>query len=1545
MINCNEITIESERLKSMFEKCYNLKAIDLRDIVGLVESVYACGSGDFELKTINGQSIFGVGDLTVTADVDGTETKIQQGTGIFVSGSGSIANPYIITNELTEIDGSETKINQGSNITIAGTGTINDPYVINAEIPAADAQVNADWSSISGVSMVLNKPEIPAAQVNSDWNAVSGITMILNKPNALNTNLNYIPDEFGGTITSSNGSSATLPLVSDDFPGLVSKEMLTNSSVDLDNIKIEILIDAPEVETKEEFAAIINNITFVEILGNQIPTFKAIKITEDSANVFYVEILGRGKGGYGVNGYQLSSEEIKVTSFTLLGSNIEDEVTTQIIDLGENALDVISVVNNKIPNLVIQDQEDGYVLIKGSFSGIYKEYLWIGVGGIYGGEVGAGQATITDLKELNKESTLKATSTQSGTVKTNLTVSDPIVYLKETSDLLLDQKEEEANKATNFSIKNDIKYPTTKAVSEHVDLSIYNHQLTNNNSSTGLVEGGVITIASATTVNISSGYGIVVNNTTTPQAPSLTRVSWTQSTGILINSVSTQAGTAFFRTAAGDIVQQDISSMSNSIDIRGMIYMGSVGHPNGSAINVFSNPIVVTNTVSNFSDLFNSIGPFSISGNKLKKITGTLNLLKTVGKSYFANANYQNNKTSPNVFTTLLFNGGSLNYVKSTGFLGPLSSSIDSDKWDNLGTLTNLGGNNFAAHRIWHQPSANLLFFQYGQAEYASLSLAKSGFVNEDFIVPSPLEFGAYLIGIVIVKKGEVNLDNPLNSDIIPQSKFSGTGSGGGGIVPTLQLAYEGSIQPQIKTNSGKGGLVIERGSASDSDKVLDIRNGAGTSVSNFKGNGELTALNYNGYIPESNLNKAINFSTVNNTLYPTIQAVKTYTDSLVLGLLNDRGAYNASSNLFPSTGGSGSAGSILKGDIWYIGTAGTLGGNLYSIGSSVRAISNAPGQTSANWAGMSSNLNYVPANANRNIATNSPLQGGANLTSDITLSIQQATSSVNGYISFTDWNTFNNKVSNQTHTGDVSGATVLTLATVNSNVGSFGNAANVSQVTVSAKGLTTSASSIPIQITESQVTGLVSDLAGKEATIGTKLTAFNKNFGTTSGTVTEGNDSRLIDSRTPTAGSGNYIQNQNVSAQSANMWISGAGTFGGAFSVSNASYSALDIKGASSGDVGGGILKFHSQTKQFAELTGETESANNGVMIFRTLKSGVITEALKLASTGAATFSSSVIASNGTLIGGTGTSGFIPKWTGTGTQGNSDATTTTGNLMIPSTINLGSTYNSGADAFDKLKIYLFKGATETYGFGVGGNADVQYWAGGTGTGTHKFFTGLSERMRITSSGNVLIGTTTDDGVNKLQVAGSSRIGDGSATVNLNIRATAGGTAVAIPTNGLVLATGYGVSYIHSYNIANSLSSLNFNASNYEFDTGAVKINNLSGTGTRAVVADASGNLSAPTNLTQAGSITATGFFNSSDRRLKDELKRDGDVAYFTWKDKRDSETHIGYIAQEVAINYPDQVKKGSDGMLSVNYIEVMVAKIQDLEKRIKILEGGKNGI
>ena len=92
-------------------------------------------------------------------------------------------------------------------------------------------------------------------------------------------------------------------------------------------------------------------------------------------------------------------------------------------------------------------------------------------------------------------------------------------------------------------------------------------------------------------------------------------------------------------------------------------------------------------------------------------------------------------------------------------------------------------------------------------------------------------------------------------------------------------------------------------------------------------------------------------------------------------------------------------------------------------------------------------------------------------------------------------------KVTNATHTGDATGATALTLATVNANVGAFGSATQVATFTVNAKGLTTAAGSTSIAIPASQVTDFseaVDDRVAALVVAGTNMTVtYNDGAGT----------------------------------------------------------------------------------------------------------------------------------------------------------------------------------------------------------------------------------------------------------------------------------------------------------------------------------------------------------------------------------------------------------------------------------------------------------------
>jgi hypothetical protein len=82
------------------------------------------------------------------------------------------------------------------------------------------------------------------------------------------------------------------------------------------------------------------------------------------------------------------------------------------------------------------------------------------------------------------------------------------------------------------------------------------------------------------------------------------------------------------------------------------------------------------------------------------------------------------------------------------------------------------------------------------------------------------------------------------------------------------------------------------------------------------------------------------------------------------------------------------------------------------------------------------------------------------------------------------------------------------------------------------------------------------------------------------------------------------------------------------------------------------------------------------------------------------------------------------------------------------------------------------------------------------------------------------------------------------------------------------------------------------------------------------------------------GTARATAFFTSSDKRKKDIISQDGDLA--TYQFKGDDQIHYGYMAQDMEALYPNQVSTDNDGMMSLNYIEILVKKVHDLETKLK---------
>ena len=217
---------------------------------------------------------------------------------------------------------------------------------------------------------------------------------------------------------------------------------------------------------------------------------------------------------------------------------------------------------------------------------------------------------------------------------------------------------------------------------------------------------------------------------------------------------------------------------------------------------------------------------------------------------------------------------------------------------------------------------------------------------------------------------------------------------------------------------------------------------------------------------------------TVPTPVNSTDAATKGYADSLVTGLWDDRGSYDASTNLFPATGGSGSSGAVLKGDIWTVSVAGTLGGTAVKVGDTVRALVDAPGQTAANWALMQGDLGYTPLNSAA--ATNHGVLLGT------------GSSAITALV-FTDGQLLIGQTGAdpqaKTLSGDatLSAAGALTLASTAVTPGSYGSASSVATYTVDAKGRITSGASVAIAIGAGAVSGLATvATSGSASDLGT---------------------------------------------------------------------------------------------------------------------------------------------------------------------------------------------------------------------------------------------------------------------------------------------------------------------------------------------------------------------------------------------------------------------------------------------------------------------------
>ena len=178
---------------------------------------------------------------------------------------------------------------------------------------------------------------------------------------------------------------------------LVAKEELNNSSGEFIRTLKSIFINssstidiANAINTLPAFT--INQFEDVVFVGgvNDLPNPLAMRL-------YNIVLRDLGSGSYGVGG----TTTVLPANIWIIGERrfdsvfVENNATTQTVNLGDIGATAIDDAFDAQPAIVIQDQQDGYVLVNAISNGNAVKYLFTGVGGNYG----VGSNTDTDVSD------------------------------------------------------------------------------------------------------------------------------------------------------------------------------------------------------------------------------------------------------------------------------------------------------------------------------------------------------------------------------------------------------------------------------------------------------------------------------------------------------------------------------------------------------------------------------------------------------------------------------------------------------------------------------------------------------------------------------------------------------------------------------------------------------------------------------------------------------------------------------------------------------------------------------------------------------------------------------------------------------------------------------------------------------------------------------------------------------------------------------------------------------------------------------------------
>jgi len=818
-------------------------------------------------------------ESVIPSTPDGSETKIEEGGNVIITGTGTVIDPYIINS--IPLPSENVYIFSGDDINVTGSGTVEDPFYINAT--GLDLKIDKNPDIVGNTFTKITYDNKGLVLSGEDATTVD-IDDSIGKRYVTDSDLINLSNLSGVN----NGDETTFSIQSkrpiktiegQSLEGFGNIQLTTTDISEGSNLyytnerfDTRLAITSAEGELSGTYPnpILVNNaviskvLTGLNVTGSTITAADSILSAfgklQNQVNSLVGSSIYQGvwnastnsptlTSGVGIKGYYYKVNVAGNTNLDGISDwNIGDWVIFNGItwDKIDNT-DLVSSVNGftGAVNLTTSNITEG--------ANLY--YTDIRVSANI--DVAANTAARHNAVTLGTTNGLSLSVQQlslglSSTSATGALSSTDWNIFNNKQAALGFTPENIINKSDSYTVSSSTTYSSTKALVDGLFLK-------KDTTSTAITSTFTIT-NNTTSVTFSAFTGKIVDNSTVPAT--ITNISFAGAA----NVVPLYFRTIFYVDNTGTLQQYNgATSDLSPLQRVNNLFLGIVVFLGGTVQVIQTLPDIDYATDNRLTLLGNYIRNIN-DGNNISANGANLQVNKGAGTTWRLGSNFATDRKVPDITTDVAATPipGSPNLIGYRNGSGgwtyeAFTGSITPQFWDNgSGVKQTVSNNKFTNQRVYFFNGTNTYVIYLGRTEHSTLTAAATDAINPPSIV-DPSTSVASLIGTISVAYNATALNNTTQATFTQGPRMQGGASSGGTSgTQNLQSTYLNSLQPQITTTSTLGSVDFQNGTASDTNPVTRVKNIAGTVTQNIAGNGEIytaatpTATAFSHYFGET---------------------------------------------------------------------------------------------------------------------------------------------------------------------------------------------------------------------------------------------------------------------------------------------------------------------------------------------------------------------------------------------------------------------------------------------------------------------------------------------------------------------------------------------------------------------------------------------------------------------------------------------------------------------------------------------------------------------